>query len=137
MKITICGSMTFSPEMLKVADILKSKRNEIHLPAFIRDYSKLDSRDKMHVESAKNKINHDLIRYYWKLIQDSDAILVFNKTKKNIENYIGANTLIEMAFAHVLNKKIFLLNPIPEQDCKDEILVMKPIILNGDLSKIK
>lgn len=42
-----------------------------------------------------------------------------------------------MAFAHVLNKKIFLLNPIPQINYSDEIEAMNPIILNHDLSKIK
>lgn len=41
-----------------------------------------------------------------------------------------------MAFAHVLDKKIFLLNPIPEIPYKDEIVAMQPIILDGDLAKI-
>jgi len=56
--------------------------------------------------------------------------------KNGIGNYIGGNTLIEMAFAHVLNKKIFLLNPVPEISYKDEIIAMQPIILNGNLEKI-
>jgi predicted RNA-binding protein with PUA domain len=42
-----------------------------------------------------------------------------------------------MAFAYVLDKKIFLLNPIPKISYSDEIYAMKPIILNGDLTKIK
>lgn len=42
-----------------------------------------------------------------------------------------------MAFAHVLNKKVFLFNPIPQMNYSDEIEAMKPIIFNSDLSKIK
>jgi predicted RNA-binding protein with PUA domain len=41
-----------------------------------------------------------------------------------------------MGFAHVLGKKIFLLNDIPEISYKDEIKMMQPIILEGELSKI-
>jgi predicted RNA-binding protein with PUA domain len=44
--------------------------------------------------------------------------------------------LIEMAFACALDKKIYLLNPIPEMNYSDEIFAMKPIVLSGDLSKI-
>ena len=68
----------------------------------------------------------------------SDAILVLNYDKKGIKNYIGGNTLMEIGFAHILNKKIFLLNPIPDIDFyKSEIEATKPIILNGNLSNLK
>jgi predicted RNA-binding protein with PUA domain len=63
--------------------------------------------------------------------------LIVNIDKKDICNYIGGNTFLEMGFAHILNKKIFLLNEIPEMIYTDEILAMQPIALNGDLSKIK
>ena len=74
---------------------------------------------------------------YFEEIKKTDAILVINKDKNNIKNYIGGNSLIEIAFAHVLNKKVFLLNPVPQMDYSDEIEAMKPVILNGDLSKIR
>jgi len=61
-----------------------------------------------------------------------------NYDKRGIKNYIGGNTLMEIGFAHVLNKKIFLLNPIPEIPFyKSEIEAVRPVILNGDLSKVK
>ena len=34
-----------------------------------------------------------------------------------------------MGFAHVLNKKIYLLNNIPEMSYSDEIRAMQPIVL--------
>lgn len=61
---------------------------------------------------------------------------ILNFTKNNMENYIGSNTLMEMGFAHVHDKKIFLLNPVPEVGSKDEILAMEPIVLHDDLNKI-
>jgi hypothetical protein len=42
-----------------------------------------------------------------------------------------------MGLAFHLNKKIFLLNEIPKQSCKEEIIGMKPTLLNGDLNKIE
>jgi len=54
-----------------------------------------------------------------------------------VKNYVGGNTLMEIGFAHILNQKIFMLNPIPEMPyCKSEIEAVKPIIINGDLKKI-
>lgn len=45
---------------------------------------------------------------------------------------------MEIGFAHVLNQKIFLLNPIPDiRFYKTEIEAVKPVILHGDLSKIE
>jgi len=63
---------------------------------------------------------------------------VLNYDRKGINNYIGGNTLIEIGYAHILHKKIFLLNPIPEIEFyKSEIEAVRPVILNGDISKIK
>ena len=71
-------------------------------------------------------------------MQGGDAILVLNYDKRGIKNYIGGNTLMEIGFAHVLKQKVFLLNQIPEIDFyKTEIESVKPIIINGDLSKIQ
>lgn len=82
-------------------------------------------------------MNKDAIRDFWKSMQGADAILVTNYDKHGIKNYIGGNTLMEIGFAHVLNQKIFLLNPIPDIPYyKSEIEAVKPVILNGDLSKI-
>jgi hypothetical protein len=92
--------------------------------------------DKKFRESAQRKINDDVINLYYKKIKEMDAILILNLEKNNIKGYIGGNTFLEMGFAHVLNKKIFLLNEIPEMGYKDEIVAMKPVILEGDLNRI-
>ena len=63
--------------------------------------------------------------------------MVCNFDKNGIKNYIGGNTLIEIGFAHVNNKKVFLLNPFPEEvSYVDEIKAMTDVILKGDLNKI-
>ncbi len=85
---------------------------------------------------AERKIKLDAIKRHYKKIEKSDAILVLNYTKKSIKNYIGGNTFLEMGFAHVLDKKIFLFNPIPQMLYTDEILAMAPIVVAKDLSKI-
>lgn len=73
---------------------------------------------------------------YYEEIGKNDAILVLNNEKNEISGYIGGNSLIEMGFAIVLNKKIFLLNDIPNIGYSDEIEAMKPIILKGNLEEI-
>ena len=89
-------------------------------------------------EHAQVKIENDYIRWYHQAIKSSDAVLILNFDKKGIKKYIGGNTLMEMGFAYVNNKKIFLINPIPDESVyKDEIEAMEPIIINQDLSLIK
>lgn len=78
----------------------------------------------------------NFIKAYYEKIKKYDIVLVVNPEKKGVKGYIGGNTLIEMAFAHVLNKKLFCLYTLSELPYTAEILAMKPIILNGDLSKL-
>jgi isopentenyldiphosphate isomerase len=96
----------------------------------------MDTIDKMHTESVRNKIEYDLIRGYFEKIKNSDAILIVNIEKKEIKGYIGGNSFLEMGFAFVLNKPIYLLHEISDVNYRDEIEAMSPIILNGDFSKI-
>ena len=44
---------------------------------------------------------------------------------------------MEIGFAYVNNKKIFLLNPIPDMIYRDEIEACQPIVISNDLSLIK
>ena len=68
-------------------------------------------------------------------LKESDAILVMNYTKGDKENHIGANSLMEIGMAFILQKKIFVLNPFPEF-CRDELEAIGAQLLNGDLNKI-
>lgn len=73
-----------------------------------------------------------------KKIENSDAVLVLNFDKKGKRGYIGGNTFLEMAIAYYLKKKIFLWkNPENDLPYFEEVLPLNPIIINGDLSKIK
>lgn len=95
------------------------------------------SDEEKEVIKIYEKNNNDAIREFWRLMQGADAVLVMNFDKHGVKNYIGGNTLMEIGFAHVLNQKIFLYNPIPDIPYyKSEIEAVKPMIINGDLSKI-
>jgi hypothetical protein len=137
MKIVVCGSMTASKEMIEAKEKLEDVGHQVVLPEFTHDYAKLDSLKDMHLESAQNKVQHDLIKKYYYKIQDGDAVLVINVERKGVIGYIGGNTLLEMGFALILDKPIYLMYEIPEMGYKDEILAMQPILLNGDLNSIK
>lgn len=77
-----------------------------------------------------------LIIDYFNLIVNSDIVLVANYTKRGIDGYIGANTLMEIGMALYHNKLIYLMNDVPDMQYKEEILACNPIILKGDLNKI-
>jgi nucleoside 2-deoxyribosyltransferase len=142
MKIVICGSIQFTPEIKKTADALVNMGHQVVIPdgaeRIINGEITLEKfmNNVEKGEGPKAKIKHDVIRKYYKKICDNDAILVLNFTKKNIENYIGGNTFLEMGFAYVLNKPIYLFNPIPQISYSDEIITMQPIVINQDLAKI-
>ncbi|MFO7710693.1 MAG: hypothetical protein R6V53_02925 [Candidatus Woesearchaeota archaeon] len=136
MRIGIIGSMQFTEKMLEVRNTLREQGHD----AFVTDlHAAMIGKNDEEIEEIKihQKNNMDAIREFWNAMQGADAVLVLNYDKNGIKNYVGGNTLMEIGFAHVLNQKIYLLNPIPEMPyCKSEIYAMKPIILNGDLSKI-
>jgi hypothetical protein len=123
MKIAICASMVFAEKMVQ----FKRELEELGHGAFISQFA------EGHLgktESEKEQLAiHDK--------NEHDAILVLNYDRKGIKNYIGGNTLMEIGFAHVLNKKIFLMNPIPDIEYySSEIEAVSPIIIEQDLSKI-
>jgi len=133
MKVAICSSMAFAKEMIRVKNELKSKGHEV----IIQEDVEMHAKGKIKEEDKWRKLQIDPIKTYYKEIKKADAIIVINLDKNNIKNYIGGNVLIEMAFAYVLGKKIFLMNPVPKLSYTDEIGAMKPVVLKGDLDKIK
>ncbi len=131
--------MVFSDKMLEIKKELEAKGHEVFVSKFIDEYTdpKMSERDKEKL-TAFHKKEKDAIREFWKSIKKSDAILVLNYKRRGIENYIGGNTLMEIGFAHVLNKRIFLMNQIPDIEYyKSEIEAVKPTIINSDLTRIK
>ncbi len=147
MKITICGSIAFFDEMLAIKEKLQQLGHEVDLPPLeTKDENGQTISIKEFMVKRKTETDNqswvwdrkeESIRMHFEKIDWADVVLILNYSKKEIANYIGANTLIEMGLAFYLHKKIFLLNPIPEISYKEEILAMKPIVINGDLNKIE
>lgn len=134
MKITICGSLKFMDQMLKLQKQLESNGHTVLMPIKVAgvNYWAKESHDRV-----KAKKGLGLLGKHMEKIKQSDAILVTNYTKSNTKNYIGANTFLEMGFAKYLGKKIYILNPLPDQKyISEELLSFDGQIINGDLSKI-
>lgn len=137
MKFVICGSMKFSKEMVKLKERLNFLGfDDVLIPHNTEKYASGELNPETNHESARNKIEKDLIRYYYNEIKEEDAVIVANYNKSDVKNYIGGNAFIEAAFAHVLNKNLYFLFDIPEMSYSDELKALQPIILNDDLGKI-
>lgn len=141
MRITICGSVKFAKDIVEIYHQLEKLGHEpvIHKEMFaIADGTAKEIIDGIEGgEHHEIKRKYNFIKAWYGFIVNSDAILVCNFDKKGIKNYIGGNTLMEMGFAHVNDKKIFLLNPVPEDvPYADEIKAMVDVVVEGDLSKV-
>jgi hypothetical protein len=141
MKIFICGSMSFAKEMLEAEEKLKTMGHIANPPCDTRDFVEDSSKSTdNHEENLKHCIENDIIRKCFNEIAERDAILVLNYPKNGTEGYLGPSVLMEIGLAYFLRKKIFLLNPLPPVEkarYSHEVLIMQPVILNGDLSLIK
>ena len=128
--------MHHSEKMLEVKEQLEKMGHEVICSKFVNNYIGKDDEEKEKIK-LHQKYNLDAIKEFWNGMQDVDAVLALNLDRKGIKNYIGGNTFLELGFAFVLNKKIFLYNPIPDIHFYDtEIIAMRPTVLNGDLTKI-
>ncbi|MCX6795685.1 MAG: hypothetical protein NT165_03110 [Candidatus Falkowbacteria bacterium] len=138
MKIVICGSMKFSFEMLTLKSQLNALGfNQVIVPHNTEKYASHEWGQESRAESTENKINHDLIRAYYQEIFEADAVLVANYDKNGVNNYVGGNSFLEAAFAHVLRKDLYFLHEVPDMSYSDEMRALQPIVLDGDLQKIK
>lgn len=121
-KIVLCGSMRFKNDIIRISEILEDMGFDVLLP----------------VECMQGLPKNIASKAHFKRIVDNDtnAILVMNKDKDDIKNYIGPNTFAEIAFAFFHNKKIFLLQDIYEP-YKDELIGWNSVCLNNNLDNIK
>jgi hypothetical protein len=135
-KIIICGSISAANEVLEIKDELVGLGHEVEIPEGVKNEFLRGRTEVSLEEKAEDKIKNDLIRGYFEKIKLYDVVLVVNPENKGIAGYIGGNTFLEMAFAHVLNKKLYCLYDLPKLSYSSEILAMQPGILKGDLNKI-
>jgi hypothetical protein len=149
MKITICGSIGFYPEMEAARDRLVALGHEVQIPelalevpleygggkkvyfgGYIEEHGGMDAFPAGH---AIWNLKENAIKDHYTKIEWGDAILVVNMEKRGIAGYVGGNTLIEIGVAFYLGKQIYILYPVSsELSYKQEILGMKPTVLEGD-----
>lgn len=136
MKIFIICSKKFYNRIPEV----ETKLNTLgHICTMPNCYDKPDTEEQYRILGKENHAQwkSEMIKHSLDVIQDNDAVLVLNFKKDDLENYIGGATFLEMYDAFRLQKKIYLYNDIPQGILRDEIEGFSPIILEGDVSKIK
>jgi len=154
MKVTICGSIGFYKGMESARDELVKYGHEVKIPElalevpqefgggrkvyfgqYIEENGGIDAFPAEHqIWNLKGgAINDHYEKIHW-----CESILVINHEKRGISGYVGGNTLIEIGVAFYLKKKIYLLNPVSsELSYKQEIMGMKPVVVNGDFFLLK
>ena len=144
MRIAIMCSLAFSKEVGQIKKQLERKGHKVSLPystaKVLLGEMTMEEIFKMKSDGSINDYarGKDLIRWNWERMKKAEAILVVNLEKKGIKNYIGGNTFLEIGFAHILKKKIFLWNDIPEIEYySDEIKVINPVVINQNVNLIK
>jgi len=146
MKIVLCGSLSFQKEFDEIREKLQKGGHMVLTSDTAEDAKKKGITDiKKWLEQMKKFESEKFIKYmaekmksHLEKIKSSDAILVVNADKNNIKNYIGASTLMEIGYAFEHGKRIFMLNPLNESlSGAEEIMAMKPSILNGRLEMIR
>lgn len=153
MKITVCGSIAFYQEMENLKEELAARGHEVFIPLLSNEapvemgggkkiyfgqyVEENGGIDAFPPEHEIWNLKEMAIRDHYDKIEWCDAIVVSNHEKKGVAGYIGGNTLIEIGVAFFLKKKIYILNPISSQlSYKQEIYGMKPVLLDGDLSRL-
>lgn len=132
MHVIICESMSAATEMVAAKAELELRGHSVTLPRHTDRYVAGELTSETAVESIEHKIAGDLIRSYYDQIREADAVLVVNVPKHGVAHYIGGNSFLELAFAHVIKKQCFLLNPVPNVPYADEIHAMQPVIIDGN-----
>lgn len=146
-KITICGSIAFYDEMMKVKEGLEKLGHKVRIPPNevmdesgkmipVEKYYKLR---KMAGEDAKWiwERKGQAINWHFEKVEWADALFVLNCDKRGIKGYVGSNTLMEMGLGFFKGKRIYLLNQVPDISSREEILGMDPIVINGDLRLVR
>jgi len=146
--------MAFYKEMESARERLKALGHEVQIPQLALEVPKefgggrevyfgqyIEENGGMDAFAPEHEIwnlKEGAIRDHYEKIDWADAILVINHEKRGVKGYVGGNTLIEIGVAFYSKKPVYILNHISsELSYKQEILGMKPVILEGNLELIK
>lgn len=128
--VALCGSMKHISLWEKVIDELRASGLTVSTPALTEESIDWANLPEEEVVERKGRF----VRRHFANIALAKSVLVCNYEKNGIANYVGTNSHMEMTAGFVYEKPLFLLNPVPFQDSREEVLALEPTVLNGDLS---
>ena len=120
--IVLCGSMKVKDKILEVKEELGNKEYNVLIPKECMEGLPKVLASRKHLERVIDPKN--------------SYILVVNSINRGIENYIGPNSLAEIAFGFYYNKNVYLLNDYYEPYL-DELVGWNVVPLKGNLDNIK
>lgn len=110
--LLIHASLDFKDEMISAKKALENDTDiNVILPELTR-YQHI--RDVDGDDNTFTKIKNRLTIENMHNVELADGLFILNYTHRNIVNYIGGNSFVEMCIAFYLKKPIYLLNEIPE-----------------------
>ena len=127
-RIVICGSMTFYDEMTELKNELQKKGIDCIIPA--QENHLIDDFTEEQMNEFKRKVSNSYLAKIRN--RNTESILIYNQKKRGIDNYIGPNTLVEIAMAFAWYRKIYLYYDLYEPFA-DELKAWGAISLNGSL----
>ncbi len=132
MRVCVCGSMSCIDQIEDLADALRAAGHDVVTPA--RDA--LDGRwDDLPLD-AQIATKRRLIDDHLAEIRNADVVLIANLTSSGVQGRVGANALVEAAFARAVDIPVVLLEPAGPQPCRLEILALQNGCLDSQLLTI-
>ncbi len=127
MKVLIHSSLDFKPEMINAKKYIESNSSISVLLPDLKRYQHI--RDDLGDDTTFTQIKNRLSKQNIKLVEECDCLLIINITHRDVINYVGGNSFLEMVIAFYLNKPIYLLNNIPNNmSYSEEIKSFYPIV---------
>lgn len=140
--IVICASASCFKRAAEVGDALEERGFGVLLPdvaTMMResgDY-RVETYKTWFADPGDYGKKKELLLSHYRKIERGDLVLVVNEEKDGMPGYVGGAVLMELGVAMMLDKPIYVLNPVSEKlPVYEEVLGSVPTFLDGDLDKI-
>jgi hypothetical protein len=128
--VVICGSMKNLDLMTKIGKLLESAGLDVVTPVPDTMEEEWSFEGSIALKREASRRHMDSIRR-----RGTVAVLVVNVDRADKKHYVGPNSLAEIGVAFSDNRRVFLLQGMP--DCYvDELMAWGVECLNGDLPRI-
>lgn len=139
MKVLLHASLDFVNEIVKAQKYINNNTDFTVLLPDLKRYQHI--RDEEGDDETFTKIKNRLTKQNMALVEECDCLVIINPTHRDIVNYIGGNSFLEMVVAFYLKKPIYLLNAIPDgMSYTEEMKSFYPCVvytLDNLIAKIK